>query len=57
VTGSDALLGPLARRKDKQSAATIALTAATVAMNRRLLRKSASILTLPTKPSPYAYVG
>jgi hypothetical protein len=57
VTGSDAVLGPLARRKDKQSAATIAVTAGILAVNRRLLRKSASVLTLPTTPTPYSYVG
>jgi hypothetical protein len=57
VTGSDAVLGPLARRKDKQSAATIALGAGIMAVNRRLLRKSASALTLPTTPRPYSYVG
>lgn len=57
VTGSDVVLGPLSRRKDKQSAATIAVTAGIMAVNRRLLKKSASALTLPTRPSPYAYVG
>jgi hypothetical protein len=57
VTGSDAVLGPLARRKDKKSAATIALGAGIMAVNRRLLRKSASVLTLPTTPTPYSYVG
>jgi hypothetical protein len=57
VTGSDAVLGPLARRKDKKSAATIAVTAGIMAMNRRLLKRSAAVLTLPTKPSPYAYVA
>jgi hypothetical protein len=57
VTGSDAVLGPLARRKDKQSLATLAVTAGILSVNRRLLRKSASVLTLPTTPSPYAYVG
>ena len=57
VTGSDAVLGPLARRKDKQSPATIAVAAGIMAMNRRLLKKSASVLTLPTKPTPYAYVA
>jgi hypothetical protein len=57
VTGSDAILGPLARRKDKKSPATIAVAAGIMAMNRRLLKKSASALTLPTKPSPYSYVG
>ncbi len=57
VTGSDAVLGPLARRKDKQSLATLAVTAGIMSVNRRLLRKSASALTLPTAPSPYAYVG
>lgn len=57
VTGSDAVLGPLARRKDKKSAATIALGAGIMAVNRRLLRKSASVLTLPTRPTPYSYVG
>jgi hypothetical protein len=57
VTGSDVVLGPLSRRKDKQSAATIAVTAGIMSVNRRLLKKSASALTLTTKPSPYAYVG
>jgi hypothetical protein len=57
VTGSDAVLGPLARRRDERSMATLAVTAGILAVNRRLLRKSASALTLPTKPSPYAYVG
>jgi hypothetical protein len=57
VTGSDVILGPLARRKDKRSPATIAVAAGIMGMNRRLLKKSASALTLPTKPNPYAYVG
>jgi hypothetical protein len=57
VTGSDAVLGPLARRKDKKSAATVAVTAGIMAMNRRLLKRSAAVLTLPTKPHPYSYVG
>ena len=57
VTASDAVLGPLARRKDKKSAATIAVTAGIMAMNRRLLKRSAAVLTLPTKPDPYTYVG
>ena len=57
VTGSDAVLGPLARRKDKQSLATLAVTAGIMSVNRRMLRKSASALTLPTTPSPYSYVG
>lgn len=57
VTGSDIVLGPLARRKDKQSAATMALTAGIMAMNSKLLKRSARALTLPTKPSPYSYVG
>lgn len=55
VTCSDIVLGPLARRKDKQSAATIAVSAGIMAMNSRLLKKSAKVLTLPTRPSPYAY--
>jgi hypothetical protein len=57
VTASDAVLGPLARRKDKQSLATLAVTAGILSVNRRLLRKSASALTLPTTPNPYTYVG
>jgi hypothetical protein len=57
VTGSDAILGPLARRKDKNSPATIAVAAGIMAMNSRLLKKSAHALTLPTRPSPYSYVG
>ncbi len=57
VTGSDAVLGPIARRKDPQSPATIAVAAGIMAMNRKLLKKSARALTLPTKPSPYSYVG
>jgi hypothetical protein len=57
VTASDAILGPLARRKDKSSPATIAVSAAIMAMNRRLLKKSAAALTLPTTPTPYAYVS
>ncbi len=57
VSGSDAILGPLARRKDKQSPATIAVAAGIMAMNSRLLKKSARALTLPTTPSPYSYVG
>jgi hypothetical protein len=57
VTGSDAVLGPLARRKDERSMATLAVTAGILAVNRRLLRRSASALTLPTTPSPYAYLG
>jgi hypothetical protein len=57
VTGSDAVLGPIARRKDKKSPATIAVAAGIMAMNSRLLKKSARVLTLPTKPSPYYYVG
>lgn len=57
ISGSDAILGPLARRKDKQSPATIAVAAGIMAVNSRLLKKSARALTLPTKPSPYSYVG
>jgi len=57
VTGSDAVLGPIARRQDKQSPATIAVAAGIMAMNRRLLQRSARALTLPTKPTPYSYVG
>lgn len=57
VTGSDVILGPLARRKDKQSLATIAVAAGIMTMNRRLLKKSARALTLPTRPSTLSYVG
>ncbi len=57
VTTSDAVLGPLARRKDKQSVATIAVAAGIMTMNRRLLKRAAGALTLPTNPTPYAYVG
>ena len=57
VTGSDAVLGPIARRKDKKSPATIAVAAGIMAMNSKLLKRSARALTLPTKPSPYSYVG
>ena len=57
VTGSDAILGPLARRKDTRSPAGIAVAAGIMTMNRRLLKKSARALTLPTTPTPYSYVG
>lgn len=57
VTGSDAVLGPIANRKDTQSPATIAVAAGIMAMNRKLLKRSARALTLPTKPSPHSYVG
>lgn len=57
VTGSDAILGPIARRKDKQSPATIAVAAGIMAVNSRLLKRSAKALTLSTKPTPYSYVG
>ncbi len=57
VTGSDIVLGPIARRKDKNSPATIAVAAGIMAMNSRLLKKSARALTLPTRPTPYSYVG
>lgn len=57
VTGSDIVLGPLARRKDKQSAATLAVSAGIMAMNSKLLKRSARALTLPNAPTPYSYVG
>jgi hypothetical protein len=57
VSGSDAILGPLARRKDKQSPATIAVAAGIMAVNSRILKKAARALTLPTTPTPYSYVG
>lgn len=57
VTGSDAILGPIARRKDQQSPATIAVAAGIMAVNSRLLKKSARALTLTTRPTPYSYVG
>ncbi len=56
VTGSDIVLGPIARRKDQDSPATLALAAGIISVNRMLLRKSATVLTLPTQPAPNSYV-
>ena len=57
VLGSDALFGPLARRKDEQSVATIAVSAGIWSANRRALRKAASVVTLSTTPSIYTYAS
>lgn len=57
VTGSDAVLGPLLSRKDRNSAATIAVTAMTLRGQSRTLKRVAAAITMPTRPSRYAYVG
>lgn len=57
VLGSDAVFGPLAGRKDQQSAATIAVSAGILSVNRRALRKAAAAVTVPTRPSIHSYVN
>lgn len=57
VLGSDAAFGPLARRKDTQSVATIAVSAGIWSVNRKALRKAASVITLSTTPSIYTYAN
>jgi hypothetical protein len=54
---SDAVLGPLARRRDESSPGTMAVRALTVSAQSRTLRAVAKAITLPTTPSRYAYVG
>jgi hypothetical protein len=57
VLGSDSAFGPLARRKDEQSLATIAVSAGIWSVNRKALRKAASVVTLSTTPSIYTYAN
>ncbi len=57
VLGSDAAFGPLARRKDEQSVATMAVSAGIWSVNRKALRKAASVVTLSTTPSIYTYAN
>jgi len=57
VLGSDAAFGPLARRKDEQSLATMAVSAGIWSVNRKALRKAASVVTLSTTPSIYTYAN
>ena len=57
ILGSDAAFGPLARRKDEQSVATIAVSAGIWSVNRKALRKAASVVTLSTTPSIYTYAN
>ncbi len=57
VLVSDAVLGPLARRRDQSSPATMAVQALTLRAQVKALRKTVAILTPPSKPTPYSYVG
>ena len=54
---SDAVLGPLARRRDQSSLATMGVQALTLRAQTKTLRKAVTVLTPPTKPTPYSYVG
>lgn len=55
--GSNRALGPLLKRSDGQSAATLAISAVTLRTQSRLLSKVASVILLPTRPSRYDYVA
>lgn len=57
ILGSDAIFGPLARRKDQQSLATMAVSAGIWSVNRKALRKAATVVTVPTTPTIYSYAG
>jgi len=54
---SDAVLGPLARRRDQSSPATMAVQALTLRAQVKALRRATTLLTPPTKPTPHSYVG
>jgi hypothetical protein len=57
ILASDTVLGPLARRQQDSTAASILLRTATRRGQSAALRKMAGVLTLPTKPDPFSYVG
>lgn len=57
AAGSNSALGPLLKRSDGQSAATLAISALTLRTQSRLLSKVASVVLLPTRPSRYDYVA
>lgn len=54
---SDTVLGPLAQRQQDSSPARMVLRTATLRGQSAALRKLAGVLTLPTKPDPFAYVS
>lgn len=57
VVISDTILGPLAQRQADSGPATVMVNMATLRGQSKVLRKVAGLLTLPTEPDPFSYVG
>lgn len=57
IVGSDVVLKPISQRPDMQAPASVAIGTVSRSVQRRLLRKAADVLLLPTRPKAFNFVG